>query len=159
MYVREEAVLGRLDQWIASLTSPEALENHQHPSSSASAADSLQAEISALDRKITGLIAAVEAGANLPQLTDQLKRRAKERAGLEARLRALPQQRPLSVDELRTAIEELGGVANVLARADATTRHQVYESLGLRLEYDHAASRITASATDACVFNRVRRGT
>jgi len=159
LYVREEAVLGRLDQWIASLTSPEALENHQHPSSSASAADSLQAEISALDRKITGLIAAVEAGANLPQLTDQLKRRAKERAGLEARLRALPQQRPLSVDELRTAIEELGGVANVLARADATTRHQVYESLGLRLEYDHAASRITASATDACVFNRVRRGT
>jgi hypothetical protein len=47
----------------------------------------------------------------------------------------------------------------VLAGADPVTRHRVYESLGLRLEYDYAAGRITATATDACVFNRVRRGT
>lgn len=159
LYVREDAILSPLDHWIASLTSPEALENHQHPSSSTPIAEGLQDELAALDRKISGLVAAVEAGADLPQLTDQLKRRARERAGLEAQLRALPQERRLGAGELRAAIEDLGGIANVLSGADPTARQRVYESLGLRLEYDHAASRVVATASQACVFNRVRRGT
>ena len=159
LYVREDAILSPLDHWIESPTSPEALENHEHPSSPASVAEGLKAELAALDRKISGLVAAVEAGADLPQLTDQLKRRARERAGLEAELRALPRERRVSAGELRTAIEDLGGIANVLSGADPTARQRVYESLGLRLEYDHAASRIIATATQACVFNRVRRGT
>jgi hypothetical protein len=90
---------------------PEPLENHQHPSSSASVAENLQAQITALDRKITGLVAAAEAGADLPQLTDQLRRRPRERAGLEAQLRAFPQERRLSAEELRAAIEDMGGIA------------------------------------------------
>jgi hypothetical protein len=87
-----------------------------------------------LDRRIAALVAAVEAGADIPELTDQLKRRAKERAGLEARLRSLPQQKALSADELDAAIKDLGGIPKVLAVADPATRHRVYESLGLRLD-------------------------
>ena len=102
---------------------------------------------------------AVEAGADLPELADQLKRRASERAGLEAQLRALPRERQLSSEELGTAIAELGGMPKILATANPAAREKVYQSLGLRLEYDHEARRVTAIAAEACVFNRVRRGT
>lgn len=159
MYVREDAILGRLDQWIATLTSPESLEAHQHPSSHDSPGEALRARIADLDRKISSLVAAVEAGADLPQLTDQLKRRGTERAGLEAQLRAIPRERQLSSQELGTAIAELGGIPKILATADPAARKKVYQSLGIRLEYDHEARRVTANAAGACVFNRVRRGT
>jgi hypothetical protein len=159
LYVREDAILPALDDWIASLTSPDALESHQLLTSGTSDAEALKAEITAVDRKISSLLAAVESGADLPQLTDQLRRRAKEREGLEARLRALPEQRRLDANELQAVIAQLGGVGRVLASADPKARHEVYESLGLRLEFDTNLRRVTAVATQACVFNRVRRGT
>lgn len=159
MYVREDAILGPLDHWIATLTSPESLEAHQHPSSHDSPGEALRARVAEVDRKISSLVAAVEAGADLPQLTDQLKRRASERAGLEAQLRSVPREHHLSSDDLRTAIAELGGMPKILASANPAAREKVYQSLGIRLEYDHKARRITANAAEACVFNRVRRGT
>ena len=159
MYVREDAILGPLDHWIATLTSPESLEAHQHPSSHDSPGQALRTRIADLDRKISSLVAAVEAGADLPQLTDQLKRRASERSGLEAQLRAVPREHHLSSDDLRAAIAELGGMPKILASANPAAREKVYQSLGIRLEYDHAARLVTANAAEACVFNRVRRGT
>ena len=151
--------LAPLDNWIATITSPEALAAHQPLSPHASTNDALQAKLADVDRKISALIAAVEAGADLPQLSDQLRRRAAERDGLEAQLRALPRERNLSAEEMREAIAQLGGVAGILATADAAARAKVYQSLGIRLDYDHANRRITASAIEACVLNRVRRGT
>ncbi len=60
---------------------------------------------------------------------------------------------------MRVAIAELGGVANILARADPEFRAKVYQSLGIRLDYNHEARQVTASATEECVHDRVRRGT
>jgi site-specific DNA recombinase len=159
LYVREDAILGPLDQWIATLVSPESLEAHQHPTSHALPGEALRARIADLDRKISSLMTAVEAAADLPELADQLKRRASERAGLEAQLRALPRERQLSSEELGTAIAELGGMPKILATANPAAREKVYQSLGIRLEYDHEVRRVTAIAAEACVFNRVRRGT
>ncbi|MEO8827833.1 zinc ribbon domain-containing protein, partial [Lapillicoccus sp.] len=159
VYVREDAILPRLDEWIESLTTAEALEGDQHPSSHNAAVDGLKLQVAGVDRKITALVAAIESGAELSQLTDQLKRRAKERDGLKAQLQALPHERPMSTDELSEAIAHLGGIGRLLSSADPVTRHQVYESLDLRLEYDPAGQRISATAGQACVFNRVRRGT
>jgi len=133
--------------------------NHQDPSSSASAAVSLKAEVSAFGPEDCRPGRGCGGRSGPPQLTDQLKRRGRERAGLRARLRALSQRRPLSADDLRSAIDDLGGITTVLTAADAAVRHQVYESLGLRLEYHPAKSRVIATATEACVINRVRRGT
>ncbi len=159
LYVREDAILAPLDNWIATITSPEALASHQPSAPRASTNDAVQAKLADVDRKIAALISAVEAGADLPQLTDQLRRRSVERAGLEAQVRALPRQRDLSGEELRAAIEQLGGVASILSTADASARAKIYESLGIRLDYDHRNRRISVSALGACVLNRVRRGT
>lgn len=159
LYVREDAILGPLDHWIASLTTPEAIAGHEQDASTATGAGPLNTQLADLDRKIAALILAIESGADLPELTDQLKRRASERAGIQAQIRQLSKDRRLSGDEIQEAIGELGGVAQLLAAADTTVRGEVYRSLGVRLDYDHQARRITVTAEKACVFNRVRRGT
>ena len=159
LHVREDAILGPLDTWIASLTTPEALASHQRDSAQSSQAAGLQGQIAEVDRKISALLAAIEVGADIPQLTEQLKRRAAEREGLEARLRSLPRARKLTADEFRDATKQLGGVARVLATAAPESRAEVYRSLGVQLAYDHTTRRLTATATGVCVLNRVRRGT
>jgi site-specific DNA recombinase len=159
LYLREDVILEPLDRWIASITTADALATHQCPSTRTPPSDLLKAKLAEMDRKIASLIEAVEAGADLPQITEQLNRRARERSGLEAELRALPRERLRGATELHRAMEQLGGMAKILATADSSAREKIYNSLGVRLEYDHAARRITVNATDACVHNRVRRGT
>jgi len=159
VYVREDAILAPLDDWIAAMTSPEALTAHQRPTSESSPTQALMTQLAELDRKISSLVAAVEAGADLPQLTEQLKRRAAEREVLETRLRATPKGTRLAKQDLVQAVEKLGGIAKVLAAAGPVARENVYRSLGIRLEYDHLARRVSAIAAEACVLNRVRRGT
>ena len=159
VYVREDAILAPLDDWIAAMTSPEALTAHQRPTSESSPTQALMTQLAELDRKISYLVAAVEAGADLPQLTEQLKRRAAEREVLETRLRATPKGTRLAKQDLVQALGKLGGIAKVLAAADPVARENVYRSLGIRLQYDHLARRVSAIAAEACVLNRVRRGT
>ncbi len=146
LYVREDAILGPLDEWIASLTSPAALAEHQHPSGPTSSEEvALRAKLTELDRKLNALVLAVESGADISLLTDQLRRRTTEREGIEAQLRSLPKVRTVSTTEMEDALTQLGGIARLLQVAEPSARQQVYESLGLRLEYDPEGSRLTAT--------------
>jgi DNA invertase Pin-like site-specific DNA recombinase len=159
LYLSEEAILEPLDQWIASITTSEALAEHQRPSTQTTTSAHLRAKLAEVDRKIASLIAAIEAGVDLPQVSEQLNRRARERDGLEAEIRYLPRERVLDPTEMQEALDQLGGIANILAGADSSAREQIYNSLGIQMVYDHVARRVTVNAADACVHNRVRRGT
>ena len=66
-------------------------------------------QLAELDRKISSLVAAVEAGADLPQVTEQLKRRAAEREVLDTRLGATRKGTRLAKQDLVQAVEKLGG--------------------------------------------------
>lgn len=122
-------------------------------------AASLKAKISELDRKIASLVAAVESGAEIAALTDQLSRRTAERAGLQAQLRGQQSAERLTVEEISRALADLGGIAEILPKTPAPMRAKLYASLGVRLEYDHVLKRVRATAESACVPGRVRRGT
>lgn len=158
LYVREDAILGPLDDWIASIRTPAALENHQNISAPTSPARVLAAQLAEIDRKIGSLVAA-EAGANVPQFTDQLNRRGAERQALKARFTATPQGTQLTKQQMSKALAKLGGIPAVLANVDPLTRENVYRSSGIRPEYGHIARRISTIAAEAGVLNRVRRGT
>jgi hypothetical protein len=56
LYVREDAILAPLDNWIATITSPEALASHQPSSPRPSANDALLAKLADVDRKISALM-------------------------------------------------------------------------------------------------------
>ena len=159
LYVRQDAILGPLDDWIASLVTPRALADSREDDPSVTQAGTLHAELAEVDRKIAALISALEAGVAVTQISEQLKRRTKERQGIEARLRQASSSQRVTKEQMQVALEELGGVARLLSAADTSVRAKVYNSLGVRLDYDHIEKRVTASAEQACVFNRVRRGT
>ena len=90
------------------MTTPEAIAGHEQDASTATGAGPLNTQLADLDRKIAALILAIESGADLPELTDQLKRRASERAGIQAQIRRLSKDRRLSGDEIQEAIGEPG---------------------------------------------------
>ena len=129
LYVREDVILQPLDDWISSLITPEALAAHQHEPSGADDA-ALSARLLEIDRKIAALVSAIEAGAEVPELTDQLKRRAREREGIQAQIRALSANRPVSADEMQEAVRQLGGLAQVFATADPTASRRGLSIVG-----------------------------
>jgi hypothetical protein len=70
-------------------------------------------------------------------VSDQLKRRSAERAGLEAQPRQERGQDRITKAEMQKALDELGGIAKILPSADPALRSKLYATLGVRLEYDH----------------------
>jgi site-specific DNA recombinase len=159
LYVREDSILPHLDAWIAGLVTPGELAAGQDVHAHGGRAASLRAAISELDRKIASLVAAIEGGAEIAALTDQLSKRSSERAGLLAQLRGENSAERLTVAEIEKALTDLGGIGTILPKASPELKAKLYASLGVRLEYDHVLKRIRATAEAACVPGRVRRGT
>lgn len=159
LHLREDAVVGPLDDWIAGLVTPEALAQAHALDGTGAKSSALRAKLTELDRKIGSLMSALETGVSVPEITQQLQRRSKERAGLEAELRQSQAAAQVTAQEMRRALEDLGGIAEILPSADPAQRARLYASLGVRLEYDHVLKRVRATADTACVPGRVRRGT
>ena len=158
IYLREDAVLPVINNWIASLVTPEALASGQEPSGQSSRVTALMAQIAELDNQVNALVAAIEAGVDVEQVSSQLARRSKERAGLAARLRQEGDVERLT-GEMQKALDDLGGVGKILPSADPAQQRRLYASLGVRIEYNHLLKRVQATADTACVLGRVRRGT
>lgn len=159
IYLREDALLPAVNDWIAGLVTPEALVSGQAPTGQSSRTAAVRAQIAELDRKINALVAAIEAGVEVEEVSEQLARRSKERAGLEAGLRQERSEDRLTATEMQKALDYLGGIAMILSSADPAQLSSLYASLGVRLEYNHVLKRVQATAETACVLGRVRRGT
>lgn len=119
----------------------------------------LRRQIADLDNKIAALITAIEHGGEMSALTQQPAVRSRERDGLQARLRSTPATRQPTTRELEAAVEELGGLSAILATADPVEKSRLYQSLDIKLSYNHEERLVTATAYAACVQQRVRRGT
>ncbi|WP_244601981.1 zinc ribbon domain-containing protein [Mycobacterium pseudokansasii] len=160
VYLREDAVTSRLDEWIASLADPEDLARGQEVDPVAGAGyAALQRQLSDANRKIAALIAALEAGVAVADLAAALRQRSAERDELTALLERVERPRALSAGQISELVEELGGLSAVLSQATGPERAQVYSSLGLRLDYDPHLQRVTATADLSRVAGRVRGGT
>ena len=60
---------------------------------------------------------ALEVGVAMSDISEQLSRRTQERGGIEAKIRQLPSTRTLREEQIRAALEDLGGVAELLGNA------------------------------------------
>ena len=160
VYLREDALTPRLDDWIASLADPEDLARGQEvdPTEGTGYA-ALQRQLSEANRKIAALVTAVESGVAVEDLTAALRRRTAERDELKARLEQAERPRVMSAAQISELVDKLGGLSAVLAAATAAERADVYASLGLRLDYDPHRQRVTATADLSRVAGRVRGGT
>lgn len=158
VYLREDAVTPRLDEWIASLADPEDLARGQEVAPEAGNVALLR-QLSEANSKVAALIAAVESGVAVEDLTDALRRRTAERDELKARLERVERPRAMSAAQVTELVQELGGLAAVLGEATGTERAQVYASLGLRLDYDPYLRQVKATADLSRVAGCVRGGT
>jgi site-specific DNA recombinase len=160
VYLREDAVTSRLDEWIASLADPEDLARGQEVDPVAGAGyAALQRQLSDANRKVAALIAALESGVAIDDLTAALRQRTAERDELTARLERVERPCAMSAAQISELVEELGGLSAVLKEATGSERAQVYASLGLRLDYDPHLRRVTATADLSRVAGCVRGGT
>ena len=74
-----------MDDWIAGLVTPQELARAQDdPDESSARSEALRARLAEVDRKIGSSVEAIETGASIPEIADQLQRRSTEKAGLEA---------------------------------------------------------------------------
>lgn len=158
VYLREDAVTPRLDEWIANLADPEDLARGQEVDPEAGNAALLR-QLGEANRKVAALVAAVESGVAVEDLTDALRRRTAERDELKARLERVEQPHAMSAAQITELVQELGGLAAVLGEATGPERAQVYASLGLRLDYDPHLRQVKATADLSRVAGCVRGGT
>ncbi|BBY35324.1 serine recombinase [Mycolicibacter minnesotensis] len=158
VYLREDAVTPRLDEWIASLADPEDLARGQEVDPEADNVALLR-QLSEANSKVAALVAAVESGVAVEDLTDALRRRTAERDELKARLERAERPRAMSAAQVTELVQELGGLAAVLGEATGAERAQVYASLGLRLDFDPNLRQVKATVDISRVAGCVRGGT
>ena len=157
VYIREDRIVPRLDQWLAGLFEPEHIERTLDTLARAQRAASHQdvavaaarRQIVEADRKLARHRAALEAGADPAVVTGWIKDVQAAKAEAESRLRlAGPPPIPmLDRDQLAMMIRAMGDMVKVLADADRARKAKVYAGLGLRLTYYPVESRVLISQT------------
>lgn len=134
MYLREEQLLPRRDDWLSRKFSPDALPQTVRELEDAQADEpkpyeAAQREISDCDAKLRQHRAALEAGADPVLITSWLNETQARRAAAEARLRRPAGRRRMTRDEITSLVTALGDLMQVLRDADPADKAAVYSQL------------------------------
>lgn len=157
VYVREDAIVAKLDRWLASLATPEVLAASTPRDDEV---DELKRRLSDANGKLARLIAAIEAGGEAEVINPRIAALSSERRDLERQLANRRHARPPTPSEITEMISEVHGIVSVLEAADPNERAKVYADLGVSLTYDPRDQMVYASADLARVVNvRVGGGT
>jgi len=169
VYVREDALLRALDEWIAELFAPERVtETAQQLVEAAGAdaertarADEARRRLNDAGGQLAQYRTTLDAGGDPVTISRWITEAAdQERAAqaeLDTVLRAGPS--PLTVDDVQTAVRELGGLVAILDKADAADRAELYEALGVGANYDAATHTAVLEVEPAWGQLRVGGGT
>ncbi len=151
LYVREQDVLGALDDWLNLAFAPHRLaesirELHDAQPDVDPAIAAAERTIKACDAKLKQHRRALEAGAD-PALVAQWMREVQtQRADAVRQTQARPTDRRLSTDEIASLITSLGDSRKVLASADIDDKAALYKRLGLKLTYLPGQRTVRAEA-------------
>jgi site-specific DNA recombinase len=143
-----------LDRWLARLFDPENLDDTIAQLLVASKADdTCDTKVEAAQRKLVDCDdrlgkyrAALDSGADPAVVTGWMSEVQGERLAAEAVLSASGPSEALSEASLRTMIESLGDVAQVLAEADPKDKAAVYTDLGITVIYHPEQRRAVVEA-------------
>jgi site-specific DNA recombinase len=155
VYVREDAIVPRLDEWIAGLFAPENLDETCRALVVAGGTcevdharlEAAQRKLADCDKRLVGYRKALDDGADPVIVSGWINETQGERLRAENELAAAQPAGAVSEREIRTLVDSLGDVAAVLADADPKLKAQLYEDLGIDVRYDPAERTATACAT------------
>lgn len=160
-YVNQAHVLPRLDSWIEEeLGDPQWLASCQEPDEESPELAHLRRRLREVDDALANLMGVLERGIVSDTIVSQVQHREQERADLAAQVERLDRPRvALTARDIAELIQEVGGVAKALGAATDAERGELYGLLGIRLDFDPLANRLSVQADLSRVAGRVRRGT
>jgi site-specific DNA recombinase len=170
VYLREDAVIGEVDRWIAREFAPHRLNETVHdlaavPLPQAATLTSEDEEtarkIAECDRKLAGYRATLDAGADPKIVAAWITETEAEKARYQ--LTALPAAtaRRMSEAEIKSIVDRLADTARVLIDADPEDKAEIFRQLGLKLTYHPGRKLVEANVQLAQFgfFDGVRGGT
>lgn len=160
VYLREQWVLPRLDDWLATLFLPHRIGDTvdlmstsaaASPTGSPDATDSDQARatIADCDAKLATHRAALEAGADPAVVTQWIAHTQARRARAEAELRATSEapgitRTRMSRDEIARLVDSIKDLAAAVHQAAPEDKTEIYQRLGLTLTYHPGQQKVLA---------------
>jgi site-specific DNA recombinase len=153
VYLREDQLTGQVDTWLAEIFHPDHVEHSLQMLESAQpdntpALEAARRSLAAVDQKLARHRAALEAGADPALVAGWTREVQKERelvVAQKAALESTTHQR-LNAEGIKQLVDSLGGLIEVLQKADPDDKLELYRQLGLKLTYDHTTRTVLAEA-------------
>ncbi|GAA3096351.1 putative recombinase [Streptosporangium carneum] len=156
VYLREDAVVPRLDRWLGRLFSPsnvgrtleDLLATQDLLPPEAQGIAMARRQIADCDRRLSQHRAALEAGADPAVVAGWIREEQARKAEAENRLRRMPPPRRSVLDrgQLAALMRELGDAVQLLAQADPLRKAKIYANLGLRLVYHPGKRKVLVTS-------------
>ncbi len=167
VYVRENAIVPSLDEWIGSLFAEEHLDATCEALAAVSDLDleddpgrelDLRRQMKDCDTKLAQYRALLEQDSDITVVANWIGEVDRERKRLERELGRKPTSRKLNSSEIKTLVRQLKDIVAVLADADPEDKRAIYDELGVNLTY-HPDGRVHVGAGGGVLGVRVGGGT
>ncbi|XVQ10460.1 hypothetical protein ACQP1W_49500 [Spirillospora sp. CA-255316] len=147
VYLREAEIIDPVQAWLATAFSPDRIAATieimaaQAADPTDDAAAGLRKRLADCDRKLSRYRQALDAGADLVQVTGWINEATQERARVEAELRAgvhgerVLRRESVSREEIAGLLEETGDLVRVVFEADPLDKAELFKELGLSMTY------------------------
>jgi hypothetical protein len=170
VYLRENLVIGEVDQWLAREFTPHRMSETIHALVAAQPGDEHRSagqpeaasKIAVCDRKLAQYRAALDEGASPATVAGWIAETEAEKARYVVGLRQGAKAcKRMTEQEIRSIVDNLAEIAHVLADADPNDKSEIFRQLGLKLTY-HPGRRIVKASIEPAqygFFESVRGGT
>ncbi|GAA2675609.1 recombinase family protein [Actinoplanes palleronii] len=153
VYLREDALVGPVDDWLASAFSPTNIEHTITVMTDAQPADltakqkgEAQRAIVVCDGKLKQYRAALDAGADPAVVTGWIAETRAERARLQRQIIKTPTGQPrMTAEEIRELVTAVGDIKAVIRAAQPEDKAEIYRQLNLKLVYEPEMKTVCAS--------------
>jgi site-specific DNA recombinase len=167
--LREDAVIGRVDKWLAREFAPHRMgetlralaDAPQRDTTPASTGGEAASKIAECDRKLAQYRAALDAGANPATVAAWIAETEAEKATCALMTHRPGPRRRMTQQEIRSIVDKFADIARVLTDADPDDKAEIFRQLGLRLTYHPGRQLVRAriEAPQHWYFESVRGGT
>jgi site-specific DNA recombinase len=154
VYLKESAVLGHVDDWLAELFDPDGIddtvtqliqqaERLEDPAAQARAA-AAQARITEYDAQITRYRASIDAGGDPGVIGPWIAETQAKKVSAQAEVRTATGRRSMSREEIEAVVMAFVDLARVVQGADPADKADIYDKLRLTLTYEPEEREVKA---------------
>lgn len=164
-YVKESAILPRLDSWLAELFDEDNLEaacealamSGESDEAAEARAEAARRRLRDCEQRLAKYRQTLDAGAEAAVVAGWMAEVQGERLRAEAELAAASPGGKLTKAQIQDLVHELRDICRSVATADPKDKAEIYAELGVRVTYD-PQSRLVSASAGPCTTERVGGG-